>query len=60
MFLTPTGRPRRTDGPSDARLLTGRAHRNAHVRVYPDSNHGFLNQYPELFADHVTTFLNAL
>jgi pimeloyl-ACP methyl ester carboxylesterase len=31
---------------------------NAHLRIYPDSNHGFLNQYPELFADHVNAFLN--
>jgi pimeloyl-ACP methyl ester carboxylesterase len=32
---------------------------NAHLPIYPDANHGFLSQYPELFADHVTTFLNA-
>jgi pimeloyl-ACP methyl ester carboxylesterase len=32
---------------------------NAHLRIYPDANHGFLNQYPELFADHVKAFLNA-
>jgi pimeloyl-ACP methyl ester carboxylesterase len=31
---------------------------NAHLRIYPDANHGFLNQYPELFADHVKAFLN--
>jgi pimeloyl-ACP methyl ester carboxylesterase len=31
---------------------------NAHLRIYPDANHGFLNQYPELFADHVNTFLD--
>ena len=31
---------------------------NAHLRIYPDANHGFLNQYPELFADHVRVFLN--
>jgi pimeloyl-ACP methyl ester carboxylesterase len=33
---------------------------NAHLRIYPDANHGFLSQYPELFADHVNTFLNAV
>jgi pimeloyl-ACP methyl ester carboxylesterase len=31
---------------------------NAHLRVYPDANHGCLNQYPELFADHVNAFLD--
>jgi pimeloyl-ACP methyl ester carboxylesterase len=30
----------------------------AHLRIYPDSNHGFLDQYPQLFADHVNAFLN--
>jgi pimeloyl-ACP methyl ester carboxylesterase len=33
---------------------------NAHLRIYADANHGFLNQYPELFGDHVNTFLNAV
>jgi pimeloyl-ACP methyl ester carboxylesterase len=32
---------------------------NAHLRIYPDADHGFLYQYPELFGDHVRTFLNA-
>ncbi len=32
---------------------------NAHLRIYSDANHGFLNQYPELFADHVRAFLRA-
>ena len=31
---------------------------SAHVRIYPNANHGFLYQYPELFGDHVTVFLN--
>ena len=43
---------------SNSRLLADRLP-NAHLRVYPDANHGFLNQYPELFADHVSVFLNA-
>ena len=30
----------------------------AQLRIYPDANHGFLEQYPELFADHVNAFLN--
>ncbi len=32
---------------------------NARLRIYPDANHGFLDQCPELFADHVRAFLNA-
>jgi pimeloyl-ACP methyl ester carboxylesterase len=32
---------------------------NAQLRVYSDSGHGFLDQYPEQFADHVNAFLNA-
>jgi pimeloyl-ACP methyl ester carboxylesterase len=31
---------------------------NAQLRIYPDSGHGFLDQYPELFADHIKAFLN--
>jgi pimeloyl-ACP methyl ester carboxylesterase len=31
---------------------------NAQLRIYPDSGHGFLDQYPRLFADHVKAFLN--
>ena len=31
---------------------------NAQLRIYADANHGFLDQYPELFADHVNAFLN--
>jgi len=42
----------------NSQLLTDRLP-NAHLRTYPDANHGFLNQYPELFADHVNAFLDA-
>ena len=31
---------------------------NAQLRIYPDSGHGFLDQYVELFADHVNAFLD--
>jgi pimeloyl-ACP methyl ester carboxylesterase len=30
---------------------------NAQLRIYPDAGHGFLNQYPELFADDIQAFL---
>jgi pimeloyl-ACP methyl ester carboxylesterase len=30
---------------------------NGQLVVYPNSGHGFLFQYPDLFAQHVITFL---
>jgi pimeloyl-ACP methyl ester carboxylesterase len=41
----------------NSRLLAERLP-NALLRVYPDANHGFLDQYPELFADDIAEFLN--
>jgi pimeloyl-ACP methyl ester carboxylesterase len=31
---------------------------NAELHIYPDANHGFLDQYPEQFADDIVAFLN--
>jgi pimeloyl-ACP methyl ester carboxylesterase len=31
---------------------------NSQLRIYPDAGHGFLDQYPVQFADHVRAFLN--
>ncbi|MDQ0971128.1 pimeloyl-ACP methyl ester carboxylesterase [Neobacillus niacini] len=31
---------------------------NAQLIIYPDSGHGFLFQYPKMFAVHVAAFLN--
>jgi pimeloyl-ACP methyl ester carboxylesterase len=41
----------------NSRLLAERLP-NAELRIYPDANHGFLDQYPELFADDIVEFLN--
>jgi pimeloyl-ACP methyl ester carboxylesterase len=42
---------------ASSRLLADRLP-DARLRIYPDANHGFLDQYPERFADHVNAFLD--
>ena len=42
-----------------ARLPSATALPNAQLIIYPDSNHGAHHQYPELFVEHATLFLNA-
>jgi pimeloyl-ACP methyl ester carboxylesterase len=42
----------------NSRLLAERLP-NAELRIYPDANHGFLDQYPEQFADDIVLFLNS-
>jgi pimeloyl-ACP methyl ester carboxylesterase len=52
------------NGDNDTMMQTRNGHLlaehlpNAHVRIYPDAGHGFLDQYPEPFADHVRAFLS--
>jgi len=52
------------NGDDDTMMITENSHLlaqrlpNSQLRIYPDSGHGFLDQYPELFADHVKAFLN--
>src|SRR3954452_206981 len=51
------------NGDNDTMMRTQNSHLlaqhlpNAQLRIYPDAGHGFLNQYPELFADDVHAFL---
>ncbi|MDX6590836.1 MAG: hypothetical protein QOJ13_32 [Gaiellales bacterium] len=42
----------------NSRLLAERLP-NAELRIYPDANHGFLDQYPEQFANDIVEFLNS-
>jgi pimeloyl-ACP methyl ester carboxylesterase len=52
-----------TNGDNDPMMITENsellAHHlpNAQLRIYPDAGHGFLDQYPAQFADHVNAFL---
>ena len=41
----------------NSRLLARRLP-NSQLRIYADAGHGFLDQYPEQFADHVRAFLD--
>jgi pimeloyl-ACP methyl ester carboxylesterase len=51
------------NGDNDTMMHTQNSHLlaehlpNAQLRIYPDAGHGFLDQYPEQFADHVHAFL---
>jgi pimeloyl-ACP methyl ester carboxylesterase len=52
------------NGDDDRMMITENSHLlahhlpNAQLRIYPDAGHGFLDQYPKEFADHVNAFLN--
>jgi pimeloyl-ACP methyl ester carboxylesterase len=66
--LTPVGGnpqpPLAANGDDDQMMRTKNSHLlaeqlpNAELRIYPDANHGFLDQYPERFADDIVAFLN--
>jgi pimeloyl-ACP methyl ester carboxylesterase len=51
------------NGDNDTMMHTHNSHLlaerlpNAQLRIYPDAGHGFLNQYPEQFANDVHAFL---
>lgn len=53
------------NGENDTMMHTQNSHLlaerlpNPQLRIYPDAGHGFLNQYPELFADDIHAFLEA-
>jgi pimeloyl-ACP methyl ester carboxylesterase len=52
------------NGDDDPMMITENSHLlaahlpDAQLRIYPNASHGFLDQYPNEFADDVDTFLN--
>jgi pimeloyl-ACP methyl ester carboxylesterase len=54
---SPTATPTRSWSTENSRLLAEHLP-NAQLRIYPGAGHGFLDQYPEQFGDHVRAFLN--
>lgn len=38
--------------------LISKANHNVHLHIYPDTGHGFLNEYAEMFGKHVELFLD--
>jgi pimeloyl-ACP methyl ester carboxylesterase len=52
------------NGDNDPMMITQNSHLlahhlpNAQLRIYPDAGHGFHDQYPKEFANHVNAFLN--
>jgi pimeloyl-ACP methyl ester carboxylesterase len=38
--------------------VVGKLNHNTHLYIYPDTGHGFLNEYAELFGKHVELFLD--
>lgn len=45
--------------PTTNSLVLWKKIKTAHLHVYPDVGHGFLDEYPELFAEHIRLFLDA-
>ncbi|KAI9860987.1 MAG: hypothetical protein M1824_002753 [Vezdaea acicularis] len=44
--------------PTESSILLWRKIKTAHLHIYPDTGHGFLNEYAEMFAEHIRLFLD--
>jgi len=44
--------------PTENSILMWRKIKSSHLHIYPDVGHGFLNEYTEMFAEHVRLFLD--
>ena len=56
--LTAANRSIQIDGDSKNSRLLAEQLPNAELHIYSDANHGFLDQYPEQFADDIVNFLD--